>query len=188
MNHQEDRQLKVSSPSERESLLIRCWMTHDAMWFFHCLQECGMEKTNKINKAATRSMAQIEIKRIKKAVGVDKVETSQQLVDLMQAVLDLVKADFMDFTWSVPAEDTIHWEMHRCFAYDGVQKLGVIDQYQCGIFERIEGWFEGLGLNYSVTPQVQGCMLDTEGRCVRDFRFHFSGGERPNPMEDSCNS
>ncbi|MFI5394893.1 MAG: DUF6125 family protein [Candidatus Binatia bacterium] len=173
MNHQDNRPLKVSSPAERESLLIRCWMTHDAMWFFHCAQECGMEKTNKINKAAVRSMAQVEIKRIKKALGIDKVETFQQLTELMEAVFDLMKADFMGFTWNVSAENTLRWDMPRCFAYDGVQKLGVADQYQCGIFERMEGWAEGLGLKYSVTPQVQGCMMHTEGRCFREFRFEF---------------
>ena len=173
MHHQEDRPLKVSSPAERESLLLRCWMTHDAMWFFHCAQECGMDATNKINKAAVRSMARIEIKRIKKALGIDTVETFQQLTDLMHAVFDLMQADFMGFTWHVAAENTLHWDMSRCFAYDGVQKLGVVDQYQCGIFERMEGWAEGLGLTYSVTPQVHGCMMHTEGRCFREFRFEF---------------
>ena len=79
----------------------------------------------------------------------------------------------MGFTWNVSAENTLHWDMPRCFAYDGVQKLGVADQYQCGIFERMEGWAEGLGLTYSVTPQVQGCMMHAEGRCFREFRFEF---------------
>jgi|WetSurMetagenome_2_1015567.scaffolds.fasta_scaffold106307_2 hypothetical protein len=27
-----------------KKLLIKCRMTHDAMWFYHCLQECGIEK------------------------------------------------------------------------------------------------------------------------------------------------
>jgi hypothetical protein len=148
-------------------------MTHDAMWFYHCLQECGIEKTNKINKAAVRSMAKIEINRIKKALGREKVETFTALKELMDGVVDLVKADFMDFTWSFPSENVIHWELHRCFAYDGIKNMGVIEQYQCGIFERIEGWFQGLELNYSVTPQVEGCMMHTQGKCFRDFRFYF---------------
>lgn len=45
--------------------------------------------------------------------------------------------------------------------------------YQCRIFERMEGWAEGLGLKYSVTPQLQGCMMHTEGRCFREFHFEF---------------
>ena len=37
--------------------------------FYNCLKECGIEQTNKINKAAIRDMSAIEIKRIKKAAG-----------------------------------------------------------------------------------------------------------------------
>lgn len=57
-------------------LLNKCWMTHDGMWFFHCLQEFGIEATNKINKAAIKSLSSIETKRIKKALGIEnKIET-----------------------------------------------------------------------------------------------------------------
>ena len=42
---------------ELKELLIKCWMTHDAMWFYHCLQECGIEKTNRINRAAVKAVA-----------------------------------------------------------------------------------------------------------------------------------
>ena len=48
---------------ELKELLVKGWMTHDAMWFYHSLQEFGIEKTNKINKAAIRDMSAIEIKR-----------------------------------------------------------------------------------------------------------------------------
>ena len=60
---------------ELKELLNKCCMTHDAMWFYNCLQECGIEKTNKINRAAVKAMAAVEIKRLKKAVGVDNLET-----------------------------------------------------------------------------------------------------------------
>jgi hypothetical protein len=34
--------------------------------FSHCLKECGIEKTNKINKEASRTLGTIEINKIKK--------------------------------------------------------------------------------------------------------------------------
>jgi hypothetical protein len=40
-----------------KELLNKGWMTHDAMWFYNCLQEVGIEKTNKINRAAVKMMA-----------------------------------------------------------------------------------------------------------------------------------
>jgi len=157
----------------QKDLLIKCWMTHDAMWFYHCLQECGMEKTNKINQAAVRSMGMIEIKRIEKAFGIGKIGTFKDLKELIEGAVEVVKGDFMDFTCSFPSENLMHWEMHRCFAYDGMKKMGAIDQYQCGIFTRIEGWFEGLEIKYSAAPQVKGCLMHTEGNCFRDFQFNF---------------
>ncbi|MFX0137893.1 MAG: DUF6125 family protein, partial [Candidatus Hodarchaeota archaeon] len=64
--------MKSLNQKELKELLIKCWMTHDGMWFYHCLKECGIEKTNKINKSAVKSMAKIEIKRIIKAFNLGK--------------------------------------------------------------------------------------------------------------------
>ena len=49
----------------------------------------------------------------------------------------------------------------------------VIDQYQCGIFERVKGWLDGLGVEYTITPEVEGCMMHTDGQCFREFHFSF---------------
>lgn len=158
---------------ELKELLVKCWMTHDGMWFYHCLQECGIDKTNKINKAAVRSMAMIEIKRIKKALDVEEVETFEQFKEFMQGVYETVKVDFINFTHEAPSENLYHVVMEQCFAYDGIKRIGAIDKYQCGIFDRIEGWFDGMGFKYSVTPQIEGCMMHTDGKCFRDFKFNF---------------
>lgn len=55
--------------NEIKELLSKGWITHDAMWFFHALQEVGIEKTNRINRAAAESMSLIEVARLKKALG-----------------------------------------------------------------------------------------------------------------------
>jgi len=57
---------KSLSKNELKEILNKNWMTHDAMWFYNCLQEFGIEKTNKINKAAVRDMAAIEINESKR--------------------------------------------------------------------------------------------------------------------------
>jgi hypothetical protein len=54
--------MKTLEKDELKEILIKNWMTHDAMWFYHCLQECGINKTNKINKAAVRAMGIIDQK------------------------------------------------------------------------------------------------------------------------------
>ncbi len=59
------RSVQEISQKECIDLLGKCWMTHDGMWFFHCLQEFGIAATNKINKSAIQSLSSIEINRIK---------------------------------------------------------------------------------------------------------------------------
>lgn len=39
--------MKSLETEELKQLLLKCWMTHDAMWFRHCVEVCGIEKTNR---------------------------------------------------------------------------------------------------------------------------------------------
>lgn len=166
MNAVEGRELK--------EILIKNWMTHDAMWLYHCVREFGMEKTNVVNRAAVRSMADVEIKRFKKAMGVERIETFDEFKEFFSAVMGAVLGDFMKSSFTFPGHNLVHGEWESCFAYDGLTKYGMIDRYQCGIMDRVEGWFDGLGIAFTVSPKVDGCMMHSEGRCYRDYRFEFT--------------
>lgn len=152
---------------ELKELLSKGWITHDAMWFYHCMQEFGIERANELNIAAIRSMAGIEINRIKKVLGAGSVNNSKSVNELLLTGFELIKPDFMKFDVSFVDETTIRWSTTECFAYEGVKRIGAGDTYQCGIVERIIGWIEGLGVDYSLTPVVDGCMMNTQGRCER---------------------
>jgi uncharacterized protein DUF6125 len=165
--------MKTLSNKELKELLNKCWMTHDGMWFYHCLQEVGIEKTNKLNLAAIRSLAPIEVKRIVKALGVQKIETFEDLKEFFEGGCDILLADFMQGSFTFPSKNTMRMEMGDCFAYKGLKRMGAIEKYECGIYERIFGWFDGLGIEYSVTPQVRGCMKLTAGECYRDITFQL---------------
>jgi hypothetical protein len=158
-------------PEEVKELIIKCWMTHDGMWFMNCVQECGIEKANKVNKAAIRSLAPIEVKRVQKACGLENIQTFQELLQFLDAAQETVIGDFMGFGYHVPSENALHFGIESCFAHDGMKRIGVSETYECGIFTRIEAWFETLGIAYTVTPEVTGCMMVTEGRCFRDYSF-----------------
>jgi len=156
-------------------LLNRCWMTHDGMWFFHCLKEFGIEKANKMNKAAIRSLAPIEIARIKDVLGIEKerIATFEEFKDFFSKASNLFIPDFMNIAMSFQADSTLHWEFEKnqCFAYKGMKRIGVIDQYRCGVIYRLECWFDNLGLEYTVMPQTDRCLMLTEGNCFGDIRF-----------------
>jgi hypothetical protein len=106
-------------------------------------------------------------------VGLQNVATLEDFRSLFEAAWDVVKADFMKSGFSVPVRNILRGDFERCFAYEGIKRIGAIEGYQCGIFERIYGWFDGMGLKYSVFPQVEGCMMHTDGRCFREITFTF---------------
>ena len=156
-----------------KELLNKCWMTHDAMWFYDCLQERGIEKTNKVNRAVLKAMAAVEMKRLKKAVGVDKLETFDEFWDFFQVAMATLTDDFMKYSFVSKDKNSIRGTWHQCFAHDGIKALGVIDKNECGIMDRVESWFDSLDIQYEVEPKVIGCMMHTEGQCYRDYTFFF---------------
>ena len=148
-------------------------MTHDAMWFYHCLQEFGIEKTNQINKAAIRDMSAIEIKRIQKAVGAAQINTFDDFKRFFDQAMEIATGKFMKYKYNSPSHNLIHGEWESCFAYEGMKALGVADRYECGVMLRINTWLNTLGIKYEVEPNVSGCMMHTDGKCVWDYRFFF---------------
>jgi len=78
---------------EIRDLLGKSWLTHDGMWFYHTYQEVGIEKANKLNKAAIRSLAPIEINRVKKVLGIDR-EKIVAFEDLKDFILEAMGIPF----------------------------------------------------------------------------------------------
>ena len=69
-------------------LLGKGWLTHDGMWFYHCLQECGIEKTNKINRAAVEALAAVEAA----LSALDAVKEAAAVVEAVERVSHAVVA------------------------------------------------------------------------------------------------
>ncbi len=169
--------MKSLDKKELKELLVKCWMTHDGLWFYHCLQECGIEKTSRINQAAARAIGGIEAKRITRTLDIDKIESFQELRKLVEEGFEIVRGDFMDFTHDFSSHNKMHIKTNRCFAYEGITRIGGIDGYDCGIFARMAGWLDGLGIEYEVDPPIEGCMMHALGKCYRDFKFFFRNPE-----------
>jgi hypothetical protein len=165
--------MKALGKNELKELLVKCWMTHDGLWFYHSLQECGIEKTSRINQAAARAIGTVEARRIMRALGIESIENFEGLKQFIDDGFSLVRGDFMEFVLDSSTENVLHIDAKRCFAFEGISKMGAIDGYDCGIYARMAGWFDAMGMSYEVDPPAQGCMMHEEGRCYRDFRFSF---------------
>ena len=157
-------------------LLGKGWLTHDGLWFYHTYQEFGIEKANTLNKAAIRSLAPIEIRRVKKVLGIggEKIETFEELKRFLLEALEMIlpKSVFKKFEFRASSTYLLHWEWKsgECFAFKGMKQIGIIDGYRCGVIYRIECWLEAMGINYDIDPKIDKCIMHEKGSCSGDIR------------------
>lgn len=166
--------MSAMSAAELRGLLIRNWLTHDAMWFATAVDTLGVEQANRLNRTAARSMAVVEAKRLRRLIGMDEVRTGAEFRRFFDFAIDTVIPDFMDFGVHWTRKDTVlDLAVTKCFAYDGVKMLGVADAYECGTFERVRGWLEGLRVAFTETPLAVLCTMHHEGTCGRRFALEL---------------
>jgi hypothetical protein len=169
---------KIAKKDLRD-LLGKGWLTHDGMWFLHTCQELGIEKANVLNKAAIRSLAPIEIKRIKniRGIGGQKIENFEDLKDFMAAAFELILPGsvYEKFLFRASAKDLFSWEWEsgQCFAFKGMRQMGIIDDYRCGVIYRIECWLKALGIKYSIDPRIDKCIMHETGACSGNIKVIF---------------
>ena len=165
---------------EIKELICKCWMTHDAMWFANTLFTQGVDQANQLNRAAIKSMVDIEIGRLLKAMDMsrDQIKSFEGFKAFFLNVRELLIPDFMNVTIGFHAPDTIFWQFNEkgCFAYNGVKRLKVENQYQCGILYRIQCWLTCLDIPYEMTPAPKTCLMVEQGSCRGHFRCRFLGG------------
>jgi hypothetical protein len=160
---------------ELRDLLGKGWLTHDGLWFYYTYQDSGIETANKLNKAAIRSLAPIEVHRVKQALGFDekKIASFQELKEFMLTALEMILPDsvFKHMNFGASSENRLHWEWQsgECFAYKGMKQIGILDGYSCGVMYRIECWLEALGLRYEVNPKIDKCLMYQKDTCFGDI-------------------
>jgi hypothetical protein len=54
-----------------------------------------------------------------------------------------------------------------------MEKTGLLPDYECGIFVRIEGWFDAMGLKYTRTPDLSRCLKFKGQDCIITVKFSF---------------
>ena len=156
-------------------LLGKGWLTHDGMWYYHAYQELGIEKANKLNRAAIKSIAPIEVNRVKKALGFseESISSFKDIEGFMNSALEIILPNsvFKRLELSASQKNILHWEWEKgeCFAYKGMKMIGIIDEYHCGVMYRIECWFEAMGIKFSINPKLKKCIMHEKGVCAGDI-------------------
>ncbi len=158
------------SHERREELLVKGWMSHDARWFMAVAMTYGLEAANRLNKVAAHEVGKVEAKRIARALGLPPVAAADDYLVLQEVIIGLLGPDLLDYAVVKTGDDAYEVQVRRCFAHENVTRAGVADTYECGIFARVTGWMEALGVKHEMTPSLGRCMKAQGRECVYAFR------------------
>ncbi len=112
------------SPSEREALLVKCWMSHDARWFMAVAGECGMEVTNRLNRIAAHEVGKVEAQRIVRALRLPPAVNLDDYLLAQEVFIGLLGPDLLDYRVNKAGDDAYQVHVHRCFAHDNAAHAG----------------------------------------------------------------
>ncbi|OGO53081.1 MAG: hypothetical protein A2148_05050 [Chloroflexi bacterium RBG_16_68_14] len=156
---------QLSGP-EREALLIKCWMSHDARWFMAVAGEHGIQAAGRLNQVAAHETGKAEARRIVRALQLPPVTAVDDYLLVQEILISLLGPELLDYGVTKVGDDALRIHVHRCFAADNAQRAGIADQYECGIFARSTGWLDALDLTYELTPPLGKCPKAQGQECV----------------------
>ncbi len=152
--------------SDRETLLIKNWMSHDARWFMAVAAEFGMQVTNRLNQRAAHEVGKVEAHRIVRALGLPAVSTVADYLLVQEVFIGLLGPDLLAYRVMKAGENAFRINVERCFAHDNAARAGVARELACGIFARVTGWIEGVGLACETQPCLDTCLMACGEECV----------------------
>jgi hypothetical protein len=156
-----------------KSFLIKNWMTHDALWYGEVAGKLGMAAASPMNLRICRKLGQIEFKRLMKMLDASVPATMQAYQELFEIGKQVLVPEFMSLDIDYPAENAQRFCVRECFAQRGMEKAGLLKDYECGIFERIVGWLDAMKLKYTVVPDLSRCLKFKGQACEVTIKFQF---------------
>src|SRR3990167_244013 len=85
------------SPTEREALLIKNWMSHDARWFMAVAQEYGLPVANRLNQIAAHAIGKVEAPRIVRAMQLPPITTLDDYLLAQEILVAFLGPDLIDY-------------------------------------------------------------------------------------------
>ncbi len=159
------------SHEQREALLIKCWMSHDARWYMAAAQAFGIEAANRLNQAAAHAEGMVEAQRIVRALRLPPPATVDDYLLAQETIISLLGPELLDYELVQTGDDGFEIRVRRCFAHENVSRAGIGDRYECGIFARLTGFLDAFGLRYEMSPPLGKCPKIEGRECAYAFRF-----------------
>ncbi|MBI4561616.1 MAG: hypothetical protein HY724_06185 [Candidatus Rokubacteria bacterium] len=141
-------------------------MSHDARWFMAVAGEYGMEVTNRLNRIAAHEIGKVEARRIVSALELPPVKTLEDYLLAQEVFIGLLGPELLDYGVIKVGESAYQVHVRRCFAHDNAARAGVADDLECGIFARVTGWLEALGVAYETSPPLGKCLKAQGQECI----------------------
>ncbi len=161
-----DDLLRQLAPPAREALLIKCWMSHDARWYMAVAKEFGLEAANRVNQTAAHEVGKVEAGRIVRALQLPPATTLDDCLLAQEIFIGLLGPDLLDYRVSKVSDTSYETCVRRCFAHDNAERAGIADQLECGVFARVTGWNEALGLSHQISPPLGKCLKAQGRECI----------------------
>jgi hypothetical protein len=152
----------VQRTSQRD--LRRSWMQHDALWFHRVAERFGADEANRLNVTNLREIGFAEMLRFRRSCGVRRPVDEAMAIDLLSRLAQLAIGDLVDYDFTFEYPNVAFWTT-RCFAFEGVNRVGIAKAYECGPLPRVVGWLEALGFSVQSPPE-KGCHV-AHGRACR---------------------
>ncbi|MDH5508381.1 MAG: DUF6125 family protein [Anaerolineae bacterium] len=159
------------SSRERESLLIKNWVSHDARWFMAAAQEYGMDVANHLNGIAAHNVGVVEAHRAIRALRLPPVNDLDDFLLIQEVLICIFGPELMDYEVEKYNAAAYRLCVARCFAHENTTRAGVADQYNCGVVARITGWLEAMGLSYQLNPPLGACLKAQGSECVYEIEI-----------------
>ena len=161
----------------QKDLLIKGWMSHDARWFMAVAEHFGIGAANRLNQIVCRELGRIEMKRFMGTLNIVRPKDINEYLSLKKAGISLYGPDLIEYEIEILDSESYKMHLKRCFAYENIVRAGIKDQYECGIFARLQGWIDAQGLKHELTPALGKCMKVLGEECSYTITVHFHGQE-----------
>lgn len=162
----------------QKDLLIKGWMSHDARWYMAVADHFGIKAANRLNQMVARELGRVEMKRFMKALNSSPSRNMEEYLNLKKAALSMVGPDLIDYETKILDHRSYEMHLKRCFAHENIVRAGIKDQYECGIFSRLQGWIDAQGLEHELTPTLGKCMKVLGKDCSYRITLQFDKSGR----------